>query len=300
MTPGAALVRIHRLEYPFPIHYLCYAVWGACYAGGPVTWPLVLVVVAALIHPVSMSALNGVVDLRDDVKNPRKRDLAQAALRLGPRRIGTLACSEMAVCLALCGWASILLGRALVVVTMAAIIAGDLAYNLEPVRLKRRGFASPVTVGVCFGFLPCVLSHAAVTGDFPARIWPIYAGLGLSVAARALWWTVPDARADAAAGTVTVVVRLGARRMAALSCAVALGLPVLLGWGLWWSYGPGWAAVGVVAASAWFFGQFAGLRDMTSRSYAELRRLFMTPMAAANIVFALLPLLAQGLRATTA
>lgn len=292
MTPGAALLRVHRLEYPFPIHYLCYAVWGACYAAGPVTWPLFLVVLAGLIHPMAMSALNGAVDLRDDAKNPRKRDLAQAALLLGPQRIGALALAEMAVCLALCGWASILLDRALVVVTMSAIIACHLAYNLEPIRLKRRGFASPLCVGVSFGFLPCVLSHAAVTTDFPARIWPIYAGLGLSVAARALWWTVPDTRADAAAGTVTVAVRYGARRMAVLSCTVALAVPVVLGWGLWWSYGPGWAAVGVAAASAWFLGQFAALQGLTSRSSADLRRSFMTPMAAANVVFALLPLAA--------
>jgi len=292
MTPGAALVRIHRVEYPLPIHYLSYAVWGACYASGPATLPLIPVLLAALIHPVSMNALNASVDLRTDAKNPRKRDLAQAVLLLGPRRIGALALAEMALCLALCGWASILLGRALVVLTMAAIIACHLAYNLEPVHLKRRGFANPLTLGVSFGFLPCVLSHAAVTGDFPARVWPIYAGLGLSVAARALWWMVPDARADAAAGTVTVAVRYGARRMAVLSCGVALAVPVLLGWGLWWSYGPGWAAVGVTAASAWFLGQFAALRSMTARSYAGLRRSFMTPMAAANVVFALLPLAA--------
>lgn len=292
MTPGAALVRVHRLEYPFPIHYLCYAVWGACYAAGRQTFPLFLVVLAGLVHPMAMSALNSAVDLRSDAGNPRKRDLAQAALLLGPRRIGALALVEMAACLALCGWASIILGRALVVLTMAAIIACHLAYNLEPIHLKRRGFASPLAVGVSFGFLPCVLSHAAVTGDFPARIWPIYAGLALSVAARALWWTVPDTRADAAAGTVTVAVQYGAKRMAVLSCAVALAVPVVLGWGLWWSYGPGWAALGVAAASAWFLGQFAALRSLTSRSYADLRRSFMTPMAAANVVFALLPLAA--------
>jgi 4-hydroxybenzoate polyprenyltransferase len=254
--------------------------------------PALLVVLANLIHPVSMNALNVAVDTRTDARNPHKRDLAAAAAILGTARIATLAFVEMALCLTLCAVAAIMLGRPIVFALMCAIIAFHLVYNLKPIHLKRRGFANPLSLGISFGFLPCVLSHAAVSPRFAAADWLIYSGLGLSVTARALWWMLPDREADAASGTITVAVGYGVQWMAAVSCAVALTVPLFLGWGLWEAYGPGWAAFGAVLGCTWFAAQLASLGTITSVSYSDLRKRSMTPMMVANVLFAVIPLTA--------
>jgi len=291
------LLRIHRLEYPFPIHYLCYAVWGLFYAPGNLTQllklPVLLVFLANLIHPMAMNALNCAADTRTDARNPRKRDLAQAATRIGVGRVAAIALAELVLCFGLCAVAAVLLHRPLVAVTMAAIVALHLLYNLEPIHLKRRGLFNPIALGASFGFLPCILSHSVVTPLFAGPTWLIYSGLGLSVTAGSLWWMVPDRAADAASTTTTAAVRYGAARMARLSCGIALAVPLALSWGLWLAYSPFWGILGAALAAGWFGGQLTSLRTFSLRSYADLRRRSMTPMMVANVAFAVVPLVAR-------
>jgi len=294
------LARVHRLEYPLPVHYVCYAFWGACYAVGTVRQlldvPVVLAVVANLPLPVAMNMLNGAVDVRTDERTPNKRAAAASILRLGVRRAVWWALAEMAFSLVLAAVVSLWTGHWLVVTAVAMIVVLHVLYNVEPVRLKRRGFANPVTLGVSFGFLPCVVSCAAVRADIPLSLWLIFAGLGVSVGARALWWMVPDRAADAATGMTTLAVRHGAYRTLLLSCLIAVAGPVLLGVGLWSRYGVIWAIVGVAAGSVFVVGQLAvlpGTSDRTLPSSARMRRRNMTPMMAANVFLAVLPLIAR-------
>src|SRR5947208_1965519 len=62
-----ALVRIHRLEYPFVVNYLCYAGWGACYAvagpAGLLTGPVLLAAAANFILLVAQNPLNAALDM---------------------------------------------------------------------------------------------------------------------------------------------------------------------------------------------------------------------------------------------
>ena len=81
--------------------------------------------------------------------------------------------------------------------------------------------------------------------------------------------------------------------MAGLSCVLALAAPVLLGWGLWQAYNPGWAMFGAVLAGAWVAGQLASLRSISVRGYSDLRKRLMTPMMLANVGFAVIPLAAN-------
>lgn len=295
-----ALIRVHRLEYPLPVHYLCYALWGACYAitdlGQLAEWPVILAVLANLPPPVAMNALNGAMDVQTDIRNPDKRDLAIATLRLGRRLVIGVASAEMALSVGLAGLVSISVGRWFVGVAAVAMIALHLLYNLEPVHLKRRGLANPITLGVSFGFLPCLVSYGAVRGHIDAAAWLIFLGLGLTVTGRALWWAVPDRTADAAIGLRTPAVRFGAVRTLVVSCAIAALGPVLLGWGVSWRYGLLWGVAGVVISAVFVGGQLPVVRRAMagdSLSSVRMRRRNMTPMALANVALVALPLIAH-------
>jgi 4-hydroxybenzoate polyprenyltransferase len=298
--PWRDLARIHRLEYPLPVHYLCYAVWGACYATGVVRQlldlPVLLAVVANLPLPVAMNVLNGAVDVHTDARTPNKSEMAAAVMRLGTRRAVRWAVCEMAFSLVAATVVSLWTGRWLVATAVAAIITLHVLYNVEPVRLKRRGFVNPVTLGVSFGFLPCLVSCAAARVDIPGALWLIFAGLGASVTGRALWWMVPDRAGDAATGMTTWAVRHGAYPTLLLSCLIALAGPALLGWGLWLRYGVVWAIVGIAAGAVFVLGQLTVLRgtsDHALPSSARMRTRNMTPMMAANVFLAALPFIAQ-------
>jgi len=294
------LARVHRLEYPLPIHYLCYALWGACYGTGAVgrliAVPVLLAVTANLLSPVAMNVLNGVIDVRTDARTPDKRAAAAAMRRVGAVRALWWAASEMAVSLVLGAVISMWTGHWLASTAVALMVALHVLYNIEPIRLKRRGFVNPVALGASFGFLPCVVSCAAVRADIPISLWLIFAGLGVSVTGRALWWMVPDRAGDAATGVTTLAVRHGTRRTILLSGLVALLGLGLLGAGLWLRYGAVWATVGMAAGVICVIGQLAvlpGASDPALPSSARMRRHNMTPMMAANVVLAALPLAAR-------
>ncbi|MBV9844762.1 MAG: UbiA prenyltransferase family protein [Kutzneria sp.] len=296
MTSGSRdLLRLHRVEYPIPVHYLCYASWGACYAVGGLrqllTAPVLLAVAANLVLPAAMSVLNAAVDVRGDALNRGKADLAEATLRVGVRSATIVTAVEMGLAQMLAIVASLVARDATTAVVVAVIIVLHVLYNAEPVRLKRRGFANPLTLGVSLGLLPCLATFTVVRPDIAPATWLIFAGLSTSITGRALWWMVPDREADAAAGTVTVAVRHGAARAVTVSCFIAATVPVLLGWGLWWRYGPAVALPGIVVSGAFLAGQLSLLRR-DRPSYARIRKATMAPMTIATVFFTVLPLVA--------
>lgn len=274
-----ALIRVHRLEYPFSLHYLCYAAWGACYAA-QFELPVLLAIAANFTAIVAGNPLNAAADIRNDMGTTEKRYVAEAVLLLGRERVLALAGVEMTVALAMAATVSWLATAG-----TGLIILLYLAYNLEPVRLKRRGYAGPIALGLTVGFLPCVVSYSATGVDFDPSVWSVFAGLGVLATGRALWWSVPDRDGDAAAATATPVVRFGKRRALAASSRITLAGLVLLGCGLWIRHGPPWAVLGV-AVSATF------LLARTLPDSRLMRRYGMTLVVCANLVVAAIPLLA--------
>jgi 4-hydroxybenzoate polyprenyltransferase len=258
---------------------------------------VIVAVLANLPPPVAMNALNGAMDVQTDIRNPDKRDLAVATLRLGRRLVISLALAEMGLSVGLTGLVSISVGRWFVGVAAVAMVILHLLYNLEPVRLKRRGLVNPVTLGVSFAFLPCLVSYGAVRGQIDPATWLIFLGLGATVTGRALWWAAPDRAADAAIGLRTPAVRLGAVRTLVVSCVIGALGPVLLGWGVSGRYGAWWGLAAVLISAVFVGGQWPLVRRALaggSPSSARMRRVDMTPMALANVALVALPLVAQG------
>ncbi|UQS24464.1 UbiA family prenyltransferase [Amycolatopsis thermalba] len=286
------VVLVHRLHFPLPLSYLAYACWGAAFAdprhllGGPV----LLTVAATLLVLLAALALNTAADLRTDEQDRDKTALAGAARRIGSGRIFAWAAAEAAAALALGAAVAVWLGRwaALLVITVA--LAAHLAYNLEPVRLKRRGFAGPAVFGAGFLAVPGLASYFAVRPALERSMVPVLAGLCVLAFGRTAWFSAPDHAADARTGVRTPGARYGPRRTLVISCGVVAAGLALLGCGLWWRYGPGWAVAGVVAEGAFLAGMIAlaGPRGSLSR----MRRLATPIVLAGDLTLVAIPLLA--------
>ncbi|MGH3868178.1 MAG: UbiA prenyltransferase family protein [Pseudonocardiaceae bacterium] len=307
MSGWRDVLRVHRLEYPFPVHYLCHAALGACYAASDVqqlfTGPVLFCIIANLLSIVGGNPLNAAVDISTDAHTQDKRDIAQAALRIGRRHAMSWTATEMILALAAATMISLWLDRALIAVGITWTITLCLLYNLEPVRLKRRGLANPITIALTTGPLPSLVSYSAVRPDLAASTWLIFIGLGVLITGRALWWTVPDQISDKTTGMTTPTVQYGASQAMAIACdATVVGLG-LLGWGLWWRYGPLWALLGVAVNGPFLLNKIALLRrlslpsrlsDHTLPNSTQMRRRDLSSVMIADILLVLLPLAAQG------
>lgn len=305
MSRWRDVVRIHRLEYPFPVNYLCHAVLGACYAANDVrqllTAPVLLSIIANLLSIVGGNPLNAAVDVSTDTHNQGKRDIAQAACRLGRNHAMSWTAVEMTFALAVATATSLWLDRALIAIAVAMTIALCLLYNLEPVRLKRRGLANPLTIGVTTGMLPSLVSYIAVRPSLTVSMWLIFIGIGTLVAGRALWWTVPDQIGDKATGMTTPTVQYGTFQAIVIACVTTVAGLGLLGWGLWWRYGPLWALLGVATSGVFLLSKLALLRrlspgrlsDYTLLNPTEIRQRDLSWVMVADIFLVLLPLVAR-------
>lgn len=243
------LVVIHRLQYPLPVIYLSHAVLGASVAAGALPPMLdadvLAAVLANLLLSVSGLALNNAVDVRTDERHRDKNYLSDAVRRIGRARTLRLAAAETAVGLALAAGISVRTGHWLVAGTAAAIVLLHLAYNVEPVRLKRRGFAGPIVFGICCDALPCLLAFGAVRAALDLPAGAVFLGIALLAIGRTTWWAAPDLAADTASGIATPMVRYGLTRTLGLCCAILIAGQLVLGWGLWLGFGPLWTLPGL-------------------------------------------------------
>jgi 4-hydroxybenzoate polyprenyltransferase len=289
------IIVVHRLEYPLPVTYLCYATWGACFAMPDAgRLPVVVVLCAAaanLLLIVSALALNTAADIHTDRYQRERNYLASAALRFGRGRVLRWAAHEMIIAVVLVTLVWTWSGRWLVMGAAAAIIVLQVLYNLEPARLKRRGFVGVGAFCAAVVVLPFLLSYQAVRQDFDTWLWPILVGLGLTAAGRMTWWSVPDRAADAATGMLTPAVRRGAAGALRLACAIMLVGLILIAWGLWWRYGFAW----VIPAITCHAGAIALLHRVTGEatpSSVRLQRHALPLVMIGDLALAITPLVA--------
>jgi 4-hydroxybenzoate polyprenyltransferase len=286
------VLTLHRLQFPLPFNYLGQAFWGASLAvGSPrgLLSPVVLLAVgtnALLI--ASPLALNAALDVATDRLDADKRYLATAASRLGQRRALIWPITEM-ICalvlsLAISGWTGM----------AAAIVVTQILHNVEPVHLKRRGYAGTVAFGLAATLLPGLLAYGAVRSDFDVSGWLILLGLGVMAVGRTTLWSIPDHEADLATGMRTPAVRYGCASTLVWSCVLMVTGNVLLGWGLCERYGIVWSLAGTLPyllfLAAVVISSLGGGKPLGSA------RLTLRPLpivAIADLVNASIPLLAR-------
>jgi lycopene elongase/hydratase (dihydrobisanhydrobacterioruberin-forming) len=294
-----SLYWVHRLEYPFSIYYVCHAVWGASWAVADprqlLTVPVLAIAVANLSHQVGEVVLNAALDVDADVRNPQKHEVASASQRLGRRALLGLATVELALPVLIAAAVSIALSRPSIAVSMAIIVVLQALYNLEPVRLKRRGIANPVTLALTYSVLPALPVYLAVRPDVTPSTWLVLLGMLFSATGRTLWWALPDRGADIEANDSTPVVRLGVSRSLLLACLLSTVGAALIGGSLWWRYGAAWALLGMASASLFPFIQLRQLGRISQQGLfraVRMRRRDLPLALATDLAVAVIPLAA--------
>jgi 4-hydroxybenzoate polyprenyltransferase len=292
------VVRIHRLEFPFPISYLAHAAWGACLGvsgpAGLLSGPVLLAMAANLLLVIAQNPLNAAIDISADARVPGKSGIGAAAARLGHRTAAGLGAGEMALGLAMAAVASAWLGSPAVLLVLAFRVALDLLYNLRPVRLKGRGFANPITLGLVFGTLPTLASYSATGAPYDASIWLVAGGLGVLVTGRTLWFALSDMRADAAAGDRTPVVRYGVYRALILAGAITVPGLALIAAGFGQRYGPAVATLVTATSGAllvYVAYQFRAARRGELPEYRAMLYHALTLVAVADVILLVAPFL---------
>ncbi|EHR49454.1 4-hydroxybenzoate polyprenyltransferase-like prenyltransferase [Saccharomonospora marina XMU15] len=295
------LADVHRLEYPFPVNYSCYAVWGACLAitepAGLLTAPVALAVLANLLLITSGLALNTAVDIRTDAEHRERGYLARAAQRFGRARLLRWTAAEMAAALALAVAISAWTGRWVATLAAVAAVTLHVFYNVEPVRLKRRGLAGTFVFCAALVVLPPLLSYSAVRAGFEPFLWPVLLGMCALAGGRLIWWSAPDVESDSATGMRTPNVRYGPVRALLLAYAImAVGMVALL-WGLWSRYGYLAAAAATAAHWIFVFGTLTLLRPVSRGvvpSSARMRRGSMSLAMVGDLLIVAVPVAAVG------
>jgi 4-hydroxybenzoate polyprenyltransferase len=281
---------VHRLEFPFSVNYVCYASVGACFAAGDagrlLDLPVLAAVTANLMLIVAGLALNTAADVRNDEQHPERGLLVGATRRFGRDRVLRWAAAEAAGGMLLAGLVALWVARPAILVTAAAFVVLQVLYNVEPVRLKRRGLTGAAVYCASMAVLPFLLSYWAVRPELDVSTWTIVVGLWVLAVGRATLWSVPDRTADIRTGLRTPAVRHGAAGAVTVAVMVVVVGLVVTGSGLWWRFGPAWALPLVVLHGGFLYGTVAP----TSR---RIRRRAMPPVAIGMVALLLTPLIAS-------
>jgi 4-hydroxybenzoate polyprenyltransferase len=289
------LVLVHRLQFPLPVSYLGQALWGACFAASApsqlLSWPVLTVVLANVLLILGPLAFNVVLDLEIDRRHREKSNLAAAAKDFGGKLLGAVSVAEMAVGVLLAAAVSVVLQRPLIVAAAIGIVLAHVLYNVEPLRLKRRGIAGAIVFGLGATTGPALLTYYAISSDVRLPTWLVFAGLGLMAIGRTAWWSLPDRDADLAAKQDTPAARYWLRGTAVRAYVLMLAGLVLLAWGLWWRFGVVWCAVGIAAYAVFLADVLRTLRHPASAK--RMLRRAMPVIALADLLLTVIPLLAR-------
>lgn len=270
------VVAVHRLHFPLPLNYVVYALWGCFFAVdlGQVTVPITVLAMAAnVLLIIGPLALNVAADVATDAQDNVKRPLSVAAGRLGGARVLLLGLGEMAGALVLVLVIGLVWTRWWPTVWALTVVVPQLAYNLEPVRLKRHGLAGSAVIGITPVGPPLLLSYTALNPHVSVPVWLVALGISAISTGRTIWWALPDAAADAATGMRTPPVRYGPTGALKLACVLHLCGIVTLGAGLWWQFNVGWCLLGIAGHVVFLAIMMRSLYDHLSSQVPNVKRL---------------------------
>ncbi|HEX2085719.1 MAG TPA: UbiA family prenyltransferase [Solirubrobacteraceae bacterium] len=186
--------------------------WGAC------VW--------YLSHLVG-SQVNCLADVEIDERE--KAHLSRAVRRFGPPRIVALLVAESLAAIAVTVYMAVDTGRAALPFLWVAGLAIALAYSLEPVRLKRRGWLNPIALMLVLYALPMAYGYVALAERASAEAIAAICAIGLQMLALILLNAAADVRSDRLAGVETPCVRHGLAPVAAVAAlAYAAGAAVAI------------------------------------------------------------------------
>ncbi|MCL4429762.1 MAG: UbiA family prenyltransferase, partial [Chloroflexi bacterium] len=171
---------------------------------GGLAVPLVLAYAVISLVGAFAAQINTMADYELDQKDQTKKDLVAAMAHVGKSKLKKLMAFELSLSLVLLFVLTFVEDKLAFVFMWAAAAFLAYAYSAEPIRLKSRSFAAPITLMIVLSILPVTFVTYAFTSTLDWAFWLFLAGQALTVYGVIVPAEIRDYFSDKATGPVTM------------------------------------------------------------------------------------------------
>lgn len=219
-----AWLAINRFEFT-PVSQgiiISFMVLGAQSLKELLSWPALFTFLTYNIATYWGGAVNVYFDYEFDRKSPTKKRLPEAIDLVGKRNVRNMLIAEAVIFLALGCALTFITGKWIL---MALLLTGTfftVAYSVEPLRFKRRGFLNSLSLFLIIMFLPPLFGWYTVRESMVRPAFLMILGLALVQYGNGLYYTTADYTEDKGDNIKTPSVIMGVIPSVKLSMALVL------------------------------------------------------------------------------
>lgn len=193
------------------------------------TLPVLLAFLSYNIATYWGGALNVYFDYSFDKVSIAKKHLPQAVDLLGKKFVRGMLWGEGVSFLFLGGVLSYIRQKPIIFALLLVGTFFTIAYSIEPLRFKRRGFLNSLSLFLIIMFLPPLYGWFTINDNMPYYVFLMISGLALVQYGFGLYYTTVDYSEDKAFGIVTPSVKLGVTKAVKVSLLlICVGSALLL------------------------------------------------------------------------
>lgn len=214
-----AYLEINRFEFT-PVSQgiiFSFMVLGAASWKELISWPVLLAFLTYNVATYWGGAINVYYDYEFDKKSPTKKRLPQAIDLVGIKNVKRMLIAECILFLIMGGILSYITGKLILLVFLLVGIFFTMAYSMEPLRFKRRGFLNSLSLFLIIMFLPPLFGWYTVRESMRQPVFLMILGLALVQYGNGLYYTTADYTEDKKDNIKTPSVLLGVIRSVKLS-----------------------------------------------------------------------------------
>lgn len=269
-----AYLAINRFEFT-PVSegiIISFMVLGAATWKELVTWPVLLTFLTYNVATYWGGAINVYFDYEFDRKSPTKKRLPAAIDLVGKKKVRNMLVAEAVLFLAMGGVLAYITGKFILLLLLLAGTFFTIAYSVEPLRFKKRGFLNSLSLFLIIMFLPPLFGWYTVRETMQAPAFLMILGLALVQYGNGLYYTTADYTEDKNDNIRTPSVLMGVIRSVRVSMLLVLAgfLCLLAGYS---HYGNAIGLVVIAAGQAFSFYGMAVLLYAAHKDDAEMERI---------------------------
>ncbi len=269
-----AYLAINRFEFT-PVSQgiiISFMVLGATTWKELVTWPVLLAFLTYNVATYWGGAINVYFDYEFDRKSPTKKRLPEAIDLVGKRKVRNMLIAEAVIFLAMGGALAYITGKGSLLFLLLVGTFFTIAYSVEPLRFKKRGFLNSLSLFLIIMFLPPLFGWYTVRESMQVPVFLMILGLALVQYGNGLYYTTADYTEDKSDNIRTPSVLMGVIRSVKVSMfLVFVGFVSLIAG--YSHYGNITGLIVIVSGQAFSFYGMAVLLYAAHKDDAEMERI---------------------------
>lgn len=214
-----AYLAINRFEFT-PVSegiIISFMVLGARTWKELISWPVLLTFLTYNVATYWGGAINVYFDYEFDKKSPTKKRLPEAIDLVGKKKVKNMLIAEAVIFLAMGGILAYITGKGILLFLLLVGTFFTIAYSVEPLRFKRRGFLNSLSLFLIIMFLPPLFGWYTVRENMQMPAFLMILGLALVQYGNGLYYTTADYTEDKKDDIRTPSVVMGVIRSVKLS-----------------------------------------------------------------------------------